>query len=178
MTPGSTIEQRKRPMLAARLGQRPGPLVRVRRRSQSETPIMKLAVLAVLGVGVLYCLHRLAVWAEQRGWIYYRKKHGSSGTLSSAVLEVQSLLEPSKQYVLEEKTREQVEEEDSGDPPKARNRGRHGPKLPAGVLIGFQSEDDWFEYRLENHPEFLRRIQEARQALRAGLGTRLEDVPH
>jgi len=53
---------------------------------------------------------------------------------------------------------------------------RHG--RPAGVLIGFQSEEDWFEYRLENHPEFLRRIQEARQALRAGLGTRIEDVPH
>jgi prevent-host-death family protein len=31
---------------------------------------------------------------------------------------------------------------------------RHGK--PAGVLIGFESEDDWFEYRLENHPEFLR----------------------
>ena|SRR3990172_6521237 len=52
---------------------------------------------------------------------------------------------------------------------------RHG--RPAGVLIGFKSEDDWFEYRLENHPEFLRRIQAARQALQAGLGTRLEDVP-
>jgi len=53
---------------------------------------------------------------------------------------------------------------------------RHG--RPAGVLIGFQSEEDWFEYRLENHPEFLRRVQEARQALRAGLGTRIENVPH
>ena len=53
---------------------------------------------------------------------------------------------------------------------------RHG--RPAGVLIGFQSEDDWFEYRLENHPEFLRRIQAARQAIQAGLGTRLEDIPH
>jgi len=53
---------------------------------------------------------------------------------------------------------------------------RHG--RPAGILIGFQSEDDWFEYQLENHPEFLRRIQAARQALRAGLGTRLEDIPH
>jgi prevent-host-death family protein len=53
---------------------------------------------------------------------------------------------------------------------------RHG--RPAGVLIGFESEDDWFEYRLENHPEFLRRIQAARRAVRAGLGTRLEDVPH
>jgi hypothetical protein len=26
---------------------------------------------------------------------------------------------------------------------------------PAGILIGFASEEDWFEYRLEHHPEFL-----------------------
>jgi prevent-host-death family protein len=52
---------------------------------------------------------------------------------------------------------------------------RHG--RPAGVLIGFASEDDWFEYRLEHHPEFLRRIREARKAIRAGQGVRLEDVP-
>jgi len=52
---------------------------------------------------------------------------------------------------------------------------RHG--RPAGVLIGFETDDDWFEYRLENHPEFLRRVGEARAAIRAGLGTRLEDVP-
>ena len=51
---------------------------------------------------------------------------------------------------------------------------RHGK--PAGILVGFASEDDWFEYRLENDPRFLRRIEEARAGLRAGLGTRLEDV--
>ncbi len=33
---------------------------------------------------------------------------------------------------------------------------------PAGVLIGFASDEDWFEYRLEHHPEFLRRIADAR----------------
>jgi prevent-host-death family protein len=51
---------------------------------------------------------------------------------------------------------------------------RHGK--PAGVLIGFQSEDDWFDYRLQNDPRFLRRIQAARGGVRRGLGTRLEDV--
>ena len=51
---------------------------------------------------------------------------------------------------------------------------RHG--RPAGVLIGFDSEDDWFEYRLEHHPGFLQRIAEARAALRRGLGVRLEDL--
>jgi prevent-host-death family protein len=51
---------------------------------------------------------------------------------------------------------------------------RHGK--PAGVLIGFKSEDDWFEYRLENDPRFLRRIENARQSLRSGGGVRLEDL--
>ena len=51
---------------------------------------------------------------------------------------------------------------------------RHGK--PAGILIGFASEDDWFEYRLEHDPRFLRRIDQARESLRAGRGTRLEDI--
>jgi prevent-host-death family protein len=51
---------------------------------------------------------------------------------------------------------------------------RHGK--PAGVLIGFKSEDDWFEYRLENDPRFLRRIAKARKSLRAGRGVRLENA--
>ena len=42
---------------------------------------------------------------------------------------------------------------------------RHGK--PAGVLIGFESEDDWFDYKLE----------QARKSLRAGRGVRLEDLP-
>lgn len=47
---------------------------------------------------------------------------------------------------------------------------------PAGVLIGFQSEDDWFDYRLENDPRFLGRIERARRSVREGRGVRLEDV--
>lgn len=51
---------------------------------------------------------------------------------------------------------------------------RHGK--PAGVLIGFASEEDWFDYRLENDPRFLERVEKARASLRAGRGVRLEDV--
>ena len=51
---------------------------------------------------------------------------------------------------------------------------RHGK--PAGVLIGFASEDDWFDDRLEHDPRFLQRIEQARQSLHAGHGVRLEDV--
>jgi len=51
---------------------------------------------------------------------------------------------------------------------------RHG--RPAGVLIGFASEDDWFEYRLEHHPEFLRRVADARAAFREGRGIPIEKI--
>ncbi len=51
---------------------------------------------------------------------------------------------------------------------------RHGK--PAGVLIGFADEDDWFDYCLENDPRFLQRIAVARKGLRAGKGIRFEDV--
>ena len=51
---------------------------------------------------------------------------------------------------------------------------RHG--RPAGVLIGFASEDDWFDYRLEHHPEFLRRVADARAALREGRGVLIEKI--
>lgn len=45
-----------------------------------------------------------------------------------------------------------------------------------GVLIGFKDEDDGFEYRLEHHPVFLRRVSEARQELRDGRGVRLDEI--
>jgi prevent-host-death family protein len=51
---------------------------------------------------------------------------------------------------------------------------RHGK--PAGVLVGFANEDDWFDYRLENDPRFLKRIAQARESLRAGKGVPLETI--
>jgi prevent-host-death family protein len=47
---------------------------------------------------------------------------------------------------------------------------------PAGILIGFRSDANWSDDRLENDPRFLARVAQARASLRAGRGTRLEDV--
>lgn len=51
---------------------------------------------------------------------------------------------------------------------------RHGK--PAGLLIGFESEDDWLDYRLENDPRFLERVAAARRSLGAGKGVPLEQL--
>ena len=51
---------------------------------------------------------------------------------------------------------------------------RHGK--PAGLLIGFQSEVDWLDYRLESDPRFQERIAAARRSLSAGKGVPLEQL--
>lgn len=47
---------------------------------------------------------------------------------------------------------------------------------PAGVLVGFKCDDDWFDYKLEHDQRFLKRIEQARKSLRRGKGVRLEDA--
>ena len=51
---------------------------------------------------------------------------------------------------------------------------KHGH--PAGVLLGFKTEDDWFDYKLENDPRFQKRVAEARSSLRSGKGITWEDI--
>lgn len=78
----------------------------------------KLLVLLVLLPPALYALHRLALWMEGRGWIYY-KTSGSSSTKTNAFLSLQALIEPSKQYVVEERIHQEDDSVDapSGAPP-------------------------------------------------------------
>jgi hypothetical protein len=76
--------------------------------------LLKLLAAAV----VLYGLHRLALWAEDRGWIYYLRRKPSSSSLGNAFLEVQSLVEPEKKQLVEARRAESVEEDDQGDPPE------------------------------------------------------------
>ncbi len=68
-------------------------------------------------IGSLYLLHWAALWMEGRGWIRYQRKRGSSGSLGNAMREIQTIFEPSKRYVLEERLREHSEAERTGDPP-------------------------------------------------------------
>lgn len=80
---------------------------------------MKTALAVLLGLVVLGALHRAALWAEGRGFIHYRRR-GSSGALGSALLELQSIVEPSKRHVVEQRQREPAEAAESGDPPPSR----------------------------------------------------------
>jgi len=74
---------------------------------------MILGILAILGILLaVIVVTGLAVSAIGRD-----KSHGTSGTLSSAMLEVQSVLEPGKKKVVEtmHEMEEREEEDESGE---------------------------------------------------------------
>ena len=90
------------------------------------TSVVLLVGCAILVVGIaLYLLDRLLLWMERRGWVYWRKTTRSTGPgMGNALLEIQSLVEPSARHVLE--IRQEVKEESPqpGDPPSDMDNAR------------------------------------------------------
>lgn len=78
--------------------------------------LMIAAVAAFMALGLM-TLHRLARWAERRGWIYYLERRPSRGALGNAFLEVQALLEPAARQLIEIREAEPAEEDEQGEPP-------------------------------------------------------------
>jgi hypothetical protein len=72
-----------------------------------------LIVLAV--VALLYGLHRLALYAEYRGWIYYRTRPPRMRSLGL----LEELVDPSVEYGVEEQSSESIpaDQDSAGDPP-------------------------------------------------------------
>ena len=79
---------------------------------------MKLLIWGIIILVGPYCIDKLASWAEERGWIYYRKRKCGSGTAGNAFLAIQTALEPSKKFVLEERLKKGGETQEPGDKPK------------------------------------------------------------
>ncbi len=71
----------------------------------------------VLGALVLILFDRLALAMESRGWIHWRRSRGMSSRLGNAFLELQSIIEPDKKYIIEAKHERKRENRDTGDPP-------------------------------------------------------------
>ena len=69
-------------------------------------------------VAVLYGLHRVFLWMEEQGWVYYWHKRGA-GNAGNVLMPIQAIYQPEVNYVLEERVRldAEAEEDESGEPP-------------------------------------------------------------
>lgn len=61
----------------------------------------------------LYALHRAALWAEDRGWIFYKRKRGPAPWLGT----LESIYKPDVEYVIEEESARRIraDEDESGE---------------------------------------------------------------
>jgi hypothetical protein len=82
-----------------------------------------------------YLIHLLAVWAESRGWIYYRSSRGrGSAALSNAMSEFEAVVNPAVEHQLEEERAGQVEKDESDLP-----LDEEAAASPAMLAAGFSS---------------------------------------
>jgi len=91
---------------------------------------VRWAIWVVAGLLLLVVLDRLAVWAESRGWLYWRHRKaattpGGSGLLADLI----QLFQPGQRHVVEERDRQRISADlqESSAPPL-------GVDLERGVL--------------------------------------------
>lgn len=81
-------------------------------------PAWAWVLLAAGGALLLYGLHRLALWAEARGWIYYRQARGG-GAGAGILLDLDILMgKPKSQVELIRKLRENAREDQAREAPE------------------------------------------------------------
>ena len=76
------------------------------------------AVVIVCIIGTLKWLDRLLLRAEEKGWIFYRKKSGSgtvSGGVGAAMTELDRIVRPSAEYRIQAENPIVEEDEKGGD---------------------------------------------------------------
>lgn len=78
-------------------------------------------LLLLIGIAAfLFVMHRILLWLEDRGMLYYRKRERNgklSTPMGNAFLEVHSLFEGDKKYLLEAKRSVKEEKSIAGEPP-------------------------------------------------------------
>jgi hypothetical protein len=94
----------------------------VRSEGSDGGEMLRVVLLVGLVLGI-WLAHRLALWLESKGWLYYRHRHASRSALGKAFLEVQQLVDPGKQLVLEA----------NGSNPKIHRTGTHDVRRQPSV---------------------------------------------
>lgn len=67
---------------------------------------MKIAFIVFFTLVSVYLMHKLFIWLEQKGWLYYRHKKPQNGVIGAALQELNAILQPSARHTIEMKQNE------------------------------------------------------------------------
>ncbi len=66
-----------------------------------DVALIIVAVIAGLAV-LIYGAHRFLLFAERRGWVYYKHKRAPAGSGATAFMELMKIYRPEIEHVIEE----------------------------------------------------------------------------
>ena len=64
---------------------------------------MKIFLIIIAIFIGLYLIDKIGLWLEQKGWLYYRRTKRKGAAIGTAMMELQTFLNPSARYTIEEK---------------------------------------------------------------------------
>jgi hypothetical protein len=70
--------------------------------------------LVVVALGIV---DRLLLWAEDNDWIYYRKRKANWTSMATSLFQLQSIVQPEKQHIVDQQRKIHEEKEDEDDIP-------------------------------------------------------------
>ena len=80
--------------------------------------MIQVLIWIAAGGASLFAIDRLALWAEESGWIYWRRKKAASSSIGAILSDLNAVTNPSARHVIEAKQAKKLEERDNGDPPE------------------------------------------------------------
>ncbi|MFD6389630.1 DUF6191 domain-containing protein [Nocardia sp. NPDC060259] len=75
---------------------------------------MEYVLFAVIFAATVIGFDQLALWAERRGWIYWRKTRGTTGAGPGMLGVVDDLFNPASKHVVEERKSQQLVRVEAG----------------------------------------------------------------
>jgi hypothetical protein len=89
---------------------------------------IKILVWLAIAIVGLRAIDKLLLWAEGRGWIFYRRNKPTPGALGNAFLEIHGLIEQGKRVIVQEMKKAKHDESYSGDPVNPDGFDEHSTK--------------------------------------------------
>ena len=79
---------------------------------------MQIALWLAGAVAAFFALDQLGLWAERKGWVYWRKTKRRGSAMSDILTGLDAVTNPAAQHVAEAKQAKKLEERDNGDSPR------------------------------------------------------------
>jgi hypothetical protein len=79
--------------------------------------MLRILMIVLFVALILWGAHHFFLWAEQRGWIFYRHRKPNRSGAGDAFLEIESLVRPAARHEIEVRQEEIAVDEESGEPP-------------------------------------------------------------